>query len=322
MADKSKGRADRFDDFVKYLEDHPAGARVTDIAAYLGVDRRSVYRYIDRAAELGIEQYDSVYRLPSQDRERKNRTIQLSNEEIQILRIALQDIEPLSPVIRRVLTKIRNVQNEREQRQFTYQKISFVSYQDQLIDGLTDQVFTAILKRTTLEIKYQNSKGEENTYHFDPYGLWRKNDHLYLIGQNHWAREKGYSDPSHLRMDAIQKAIKTQKNFIVSDFDIQAYVNQHFGVFGDSGPPMPVVCWVHPDKAHAVKRTQRHPSQICEEQDDGSLIYCLEVPISRDLVKWVVGYGGGVKVISPPKLREQVLVYARGVLEAHEEIGN
>lgn len=56
MASKSKGRVDHFNGFVKYLAEHLDGARVIDIAAYLGVEG-VVSIYMD----LDIEQHDLIY---------------------------------------------------------------------------------------------------------------------------------------------------------------------------------------------------------------------------------------------------------------------
>lgn len=80
---------------------------------------------------------------------------------------------------------------------------------------------------------------------------------------------------------------------------------------------MTVRLYVSPAKAHAVARTIRHPSQVCEAQPDGSLFCTLTVPLSPDLVRWVANFEGGVRVLEPPALRQQVLELGRAVVAAH-----
>jgi len=41
------------------------------------------------------------------------------------------------------------------------------------------------------------------------------------------------------------------------------------------------------------------------------------VPISEDLVHFIVGYGPHARVLEPDGLRERVLEWARGVIESH-----
>jgi predicted DNA-binding transcriptional regulator YafY len=42
------------------------------------------------------------------------------------------------------------------------------------------------------------------------------------------------------------------------------------------------------------------------------------VPLTPDLVYWIVGYGKHVRVLEPEELRERVLEHACGVIRTNE----
>lgn len=54
--------------------------------------------------------------------------------------------------------------------------------------------------------------------------------------------------------------------------------------------------------------------QKITEQEDGSIIFEATVNSLNEIAGWIVSRGEGVKVISPPALREQVIALANGVL--------
>lgn len=74
-----------------------------------------------------------------------------------------------------------------------------------------------------------------------------------------------------------------------------------------------------PEKAGFIRRTRRHPTQQVEDLPDGSVIWQVRVPLSEDLVHFVIGYGPHALVLEPPELRERVVAWARGILEVYRE---
>ena len=56
---------------------------------------------------------------------------------------------------------------------------------------------------------------------------------------------------------------------------------------------------------HVVGR-EWHPSQTFEPRADGSVLMRLDVCVDFPLRRWILGFGAGVRVVSPLRLAEDV----------------
>jgi predicted DNA-binding transcriptional regulator YafY len=308
-------------DFLEYLRDHPSGGSAQEIADAIGVDRTSIYRYRDqaRARDLTVDDTPGVFRLRSKDREELYEQVTLSRLEAHVLLSRIGPATNYSPSLRAVIDKLMRSQGQRGKRDLAATAPIYIPQQDELPDGLYDDLIKAITERMTLNLCYRNSWGEEKHYRFDPYVLVPRDDHLYLIGTNHNSREAGFNAAQSLRVDCIVSWSLTPEHFPKPDFNVTSYLRStYFGMFSGGADAQLVCLLVSPEKAHAVARTTRHPSQCCRYQEDGSLIYELTVPLTPDLVYWIVGYGKHVRVLEPEELRERVLEHACGVIRTNE----
>lgn len=312
------GRADRFPDLLDYLASRPEGATARQIAEHLRMARESVHRLLGKAPERGfpLDRNGPRYLLPSPDREPRLRPVPLTASEIRWLTHALDAPARRSPALRRVLDKLRASQGDEAARHFQPRPFLHIAHQDEWEDGLLDHLESACHTRHTLDLTYRNSIGETEQFLFDPYGIVVRRDHFYLVGHSH-APQHAPFEVIKLRLDAILHAPKTRDTFPNPQFDLSTYTQRDFGLFSGDGPPVLVRLHVDHARAHAVARTIRHPSQVCEGQPDGSMICTLTVPLSPDLVWWVANFGGGIRVLEPPALRQRVLEHGRAVTEAH-----
>ena len=71
---------------------------------------------------------------------------------------------------------------------------------------------------------------------------------------------------------------------------------------------------------HARGRERRHPTQVVEDLPDGSVVWQVEVPLSEDLVHFIVGYGPHATVLEPEELRRRVVAWAKGAVAANEGV--
>lgn len=85
------------------------------------------------------------------------------------------------------------------------------------------------------------------------------------------------------------------------DFDLQAYINQSFGVFQET--PQDIVWKFNANAAKAAINYEFHPTQQMQMQDDGSLIVKFKagglVEMSWHLARW----GDDVEVLKPDTLK-------------------
>ena len=101
---------------------------------------------------------------------------------------------------------------------------------------------------------------------------------------------------------------------------MRAYAQRRFRAFAGEGAPVRVRVRFSPEKAGFIRRTRRHPTQVVEDLPDGSVVWQVEVPLSEDLVHFIVGYGPHATVLEPEELRRRVVAWAKGAVAANEGV--
>jgi len=71
-------------------------------------------------------------------------------------------------------------------------------------------------------------------------------------------------------------------------------------------PVADVVVRFSPAVAKRAAETRWHPSQVIEEQDDGSLLWRGKVAGLREIRIWILGWGAEAEVLEPAELRAEV----------------
>lgn len=103
-------------------------------------------------------------------------------------------------------------------------------------------------------------------------------------------------------IDTIQKIDNDKVK--APDFDFKDWSSNRFGVF--FGEMKRVTLSVLPEFKHYFMNRKWHPSQIINEEMDGSLTIELKVPIGADFLAWVMSWGSAIKVIKPDELIQAV----------------
>jgi predicted DNA-binding transcriptional regulator YafY len=142
----------------------------------------------------------------------------------------------------------------------------------------------------------------------DPYRLWYAAGGLYLVAY------------CHLRRDIRLFAVERIRSLTITDhpyqmplnFDLEAYVQDALLVM--RGRPVPVELLF--DKATSAWAKDRiwHPTQEATLLKDGRLRLQLRVGETPEVVGWILSFGGGVRVVGPPSLREAVRLAAERIV--------
>lgn len=307
-------------DFISLLLERPSGLPWKDIAAHLKVKRQTVYRLREKAQSLGVwvlTHQDDPSVPPGWFRLENPKEVELlfrlTREEVEALKAAVTRVEHLTPLAKKALIKL----GRGEVRAQAEEPVVYTPLTDEYPEGLFDRVVQAIRARRTCEVTYRNAKGEEKTYLFDPYALIARDPHLYLVGANHNSRKAGFDPIKELRLDQILDLKLTTARFQKPHFDVKAYAQSRFRAFSGEGAAVRVRVRFSPEKAGYIRRTKRHPTQTVEELSDGSVIWQVEVPLSEDLVHFIVGYGPHARVLEPEALRQRVVAWAKGAVEVN-----
>ncbi len=173
-----------------------------------------------------------------------------------------------------------------------------------------DQLSRAISQTHTVQMRYYTASRDKTSHReVDPYRLWYADGGLYLIAHCHMRQEVRM-----FAVDRIRSLTMTNRPCQMPlGFDLDAYVRDAFVVM--RGQPIEVELLFDRPTTAWVQDPQWHPSQKTTVQKDGRLAMSLRASDTRELVGWVLHFGSGVQVISPPSFRDKVRVEAQKILE-------
>lgn len=137
----------------------------------------------------------------------------------------------------------------------------------------------------------------------EPYGLICKRNNWYLVA---WCLKR--KDIRVFRVDQINDVIayETEKFSYPTDFDIENYMADSWGVFKDD-QICEVRIKVSSQVAFRFKNQIYHPSQkIIAQQSDGSLIISYKVCGIKEMKTWIVQWGSNAEVLEPQWLRKEM----------------
>jgi len=161
----------------------------------------------------------------------------------------------------------------------------------------------ALLQGNQIRGKYRSlyqDKLVDLTLH--PYRLCLVQQAWYLI-----ARSTTQIEPRTYRVARFQ-TLRTLCSAaeVPDEFDIKAYFGNAWGVY--RGPEThDVELLFTPDAAPLVTETKWHATQIDEKQPDGGVLLRFHVDGLEEILWWILGWCGRVKVVGPNVLRQMVV---------------
>ena len=102
-----------------------------------------------------------------------------------------------------------------------------------------------------------------------------------------------------------------------ADFSPEAYARQAFGIVGGE-EAIKVRLLFEPKLAVYITERQWHPSQEFRTRPDGRVQMRLETTGRKELVRWVLSWMPGVKVLAPKSLRDRIAEKLRDGLRAQQ----
>jgi len=157
------------------------------------------------------------------------------------------------------------------------------------------------------------SRRKETRRRVDPYRIWFFNGTFYLIGLCHMRNEVRI-----FALDRIKMLHQTKETFEVpEDFSLEDFMGPSFGVY--QGEPVHIKVWFHPDVAGYIKEKIWHESQQILPQDDGSIIFEVEVAGTDEIRFWIMTWGSKAEVLTPASLREDIREEAEMMANRYRE---
>jgi len=175
-----------------------------------------------------------------------------------------------------------------------------------------DTLNKSIIEKKAVEIVYYTMSRKKMTRReVEPYKLWFYGGGFYLIG--HCRRKK---EVRIFAVERIKALDPTDKSFKVpADFNFGDFMRHSFGVF--RGEPKRVSIFFDADVAEYVKEKVWHDSQQIQDQDDGSIVFSVDIAVTRELRLWIMHWGASAVVLEPEELRDEILSEAAEMLAGY-----
>ncbi|MEO6097976.1 MAG: WYL domain-containing protein [Fibrobacteria bacterium] len=317
---------------VRLLQDHSEGLGIRHISSMLGVDERTVKRYLSDLRRLKFELV--------QDRKGSGGSGRQS-----LYRIPASGTPPTHflPALKKIRTELHAGGNPKYTAQIN-QLMRFLEDKESArlaepaeesasqteayhIDhgpfaeadpspGILKILESSIAARTAVKVSYSGSHSEPGEFLFFPYALSLRVGTLYLIG-----RQGANTGPfKSLSVKRIRRGIATRDAFTRDPFDPAEYYKFTFGQWArqlDENPETVLLSVRAPWLEKYLSESHFHPAgRILKKGKD--VHFEVKLVIKTDFVNWVLSLAPDLLPIKPESLRTEV---ARRLSLAAEEIG-
>ena len=177
-------------------------------------------------------------------------------------------------------------------------------------------LYQAIIQKKTLTITYQSFTARKaNTFAFHPYLLKEFRNRWFIIGA-----KDGHEGILNLALDRIITVEPGTVPYSESaSFDAEVYFQDAIGVsVSPTLKPEKVLLYVTRKHAPYVKTKPFHHSQQVVSEDSYGMIISLEVQHNFELEKEILGFGDGIKVVAPVKLKRDIQERLSGALDLYQ----
>ncbi len=195
------------------------------------------------------------------------------------------------------------------------QTISFHTRAEPILNlEIFDALARATAQRKQLQLTYRKPGARETELRLvDPYHMANINGEWYLFAWCHLRRDIRTFVPAR-----IQEAAPTGKTFArPQKFSLEKRLRDSFGVESGQGSHE-VVIHFNELVSDYIREKKWHESQELRELDDGGLELRLKLSSLSEIERWVLGWGGNARVVSPKELAENIAAAARKILETQE----
>ncbi|HEY3853015.1 MAG TPA: WYL domain-containing protein [Verrucomicrobiae bacterium] len=197
------------------------------------------------------------------------------------------------------------------------QTISFHTRAEPILNlKIFDALARATAQRKQLQLTYRKPGARETELRLvDPYHMANINGEWYLFAWCHLRRDIRTFVPAR-----IQEAKPTGKTFArPQKFSLEKRLRNSFGVQSGQGSHE-VVIRFNEMVSDYIREKKWHESQELRELEDGGLELRLKLSSLSEIERWVLGWGGNAKVISPKELAQNITAAARKILDQTSDL--
>jgi predicted DNA-binding transcriptional regulator YafY len=172
------------------------------------------------------------------------------------------------------------------------------------------QLVEATLQQRRVTMRYHSfSSNREKSYVLEPYRLLFGQGGLYVIGM-----VPEYGELRTFAVDRIAQVSLSEERFDPLELPDDAFAHS-LGV--NQGTPEKIEVLIAPKLARYVRERIWHPSQVIEDQADGSIRVTLNVVNDWALKSWILGFGGLARTLTPVALAQEITAELAAALDQY-----
>jgi predicted DNA-binding transcriptional regulator YafY len=190
---------------------------------------------------------------------------------------------------------------------------------NELLAGIEwlDVLYKAIVNKNTLLLTYQSFKARSaNDIIFYPYLLKEYRNRWFVLGMKKQGKEI-----ITFALDRIQNITPQDKELFIQhkNFDPHTYFSNIIGVTRNvAEKPTTILFWASSYHAPYIKTKPIHASQKIMEEVKGGTHFSIEVIPNFELERELIGFGEGIKILSPNNIVRQIKRKIRLMKELYE----
>ncbi len=179
-------------------------------------------------------------------------------------------------------------------------------------DEILMKVISLIVNKEWAVVDYKKPENEEKKIDIFIHRLFNYNGVLYLA-----VSTEDYKEYISLALHRIKQIEKSKKqNISPIDFDINKFRESRFGVY--SGEVEHVKLLIDKEVVFYFTNRQWHPSQKISLEKDDSMLLEMDVPITYELIGWILSWRDNIKVLSSNSLIDQIKANLNSTMKLYD----
>ncbi len=173
-------------------------------------------------------------------------------------------------------------------------------------------VISLLINKEWAAVDYKKGTGEESKFDIYIHRLFNYNGVLYLA-----VSTEKYKDYISLALHRIKQIEKSKKqNISPIDFDINKFLESRFGVY--SGEVEHVKLLIDKEVVFYFTNREWHPSQKISFKKNGSMLLEMDVPVTHELIGWILSWRDNIKVLSTKSLIDQIKTNLNSTMKLYD----
>ena len=167
-------------------------------------------------------------------------------------------------------------------------------------------LYSALIERRGVQFSYESGEGRKSFRRVEPYGIVHRRGRWYLVGRD--ADREGIRSFRVSRISGDLEEVNVTYE-IPEGFDAAEHVSAALEIQTEA----PTTALIRFDARMRWWPEQNMPSNPSTEAPGGALDVEMVVGNVDALVSWVLGFGEGLQIVSPPEARDALVEHLRPV---------